>query len=155
MVGAHVSGSPRESVVLFASDHAGAVPSTGADYQVAQTNDADHVLFDMAPGTYAVTVAKGAGGKLAVHVAPGGSLAPSASGTLAFTVSASGTVGTIAPPAPAAASSIERGRRTRARRGRATGDARDQRPQELTASAETSSMRVSSAREPTRMGGPQ
>jgi hypothetical protein len=112
VIGAHVSGTPRESVVLFASDHAGAVATTAADYEVAQTTDADHMLFDVAPGTYAVTATPGAGGKLSVHVASGGSLKPTANGTLAFSVSASGAVAAFKPPAPATTSTVNGGLET-------------------------------------------
>ncbi len=100
VVGAHVASTPRESVVLFASDHTGTTPATGAEYQVTQTADADHMIFDVAAGTYSVTATASAGGKLTVHVTPGGSLAPSASGTLAFTVSPAGAVAAIKAPAP-------------------------------------------------------
>ena len=62
--------------MLFASDHTGATPATGAEYQVAQTADADHMLFDVAAGTYSVTATASAGGKLTVARDPGGSLAP-------------------------------------------------------------------------------
>jgi hypothetical protein len=94
LVGAHVRGSPRESVVLFASEHAGGVQCAGGDYALAQATDADHIVFDVAASAtgYAVTAALRADGKLAVHVAPGGSLSPTPQGTLAFTVSASGAV---------------------------------------------------------------
>ncbi len=92
VVGAHIVGSPRESVVLFPSDHAGTGNTMGADYVVTQAADADHVLFDMAPGGYTVTATPGGSGTLAVHVGQGGSLQPTASGTLAFAVTAAGAV---------------------------------------------------------------
>jgi hypothetical protein len=94
LLGAHVRGSPRESVVLFASDHGGNVPCFSGDYALEQTTDADHILFDVAASTtgYAVTASARSDGKLAVHIAPGGTLLPTAQGTLAFTLSASGTV---------------------------------------------------------------
>ncbi|HXX69850.1 MAG TPA: hypothetical protein VEK07_21900 [Polyangiaceae bacterium] len=95
VLGAHVEGSARETVVLFAADHAAAAPATGADYAVAQAVDADHMIFDVAAGTYAVT-AVAVGGKLAIHVTQGGSFSPSSQGTLAFTVYASGGVGPAA-----------------------------------------------------------
>jgi hypothetical protein len=93
VVGAHVRSAPRESVVLFASDHAAAATASGADYSVQQAGDADHVLFDMAPSAagYAVSATLAAG-KLAVHVAQGGPFHPTAAGTLAFAVSAAGVV---------------------------------------------------------------
>jgi len=96
LLGAHLSGTPRESVVLFAADHAAVAPCTGADYAVAQAGDADHLLFDVAPGGYTVTSTP-SGGKLAVHVAPGGSLYATPQGTLAFVVSASGAVAASSP----------------------------------------------------------
>ena len=101
LIGAHTLASPRESVVLFPSDHAGATQTTAADYEVTQSTNADHILFDVAPGSYSVTAAADATGKLTVHMKAGGSLKPSANGTLAFAVSASGTVTTATPPAPA------------------------------------------------------
>ena len=99
MVGAHVLGATRESVVLFSGDHAGVAASSGADYAVAQTADADHLLFDMAPSAsgYTVTATPDAG-KLDIHVAAGGPLQLTPNGTLAFTLSASGVVAAAAPP---------------------------------------------------------
>ncbi len=104
VVGVHVLDSPKESVVLFAGDHGATGQSSGADYVVAQATDAQHVLFDVAPGKYAVTATPSGTGKLAVHVAAAGSgsLTPTANGTLAFAVSEGGAVTAIAPP-PAAA----------------------------------------------------
>ncbi|MGH7271406.1 MAG: hypothetical protein ACREJ3_13335, partial [Polyangiaceae bacterium] len=100
VIGAHVrggarsAGSARESVILFPADHAASAQSSGADYVVAQAADADHVLFDMAPGAYAVTATPSAAGPLAIHVAqtPAGPMQPTANGTLSFTVSAAGVV---------------------------------------------------------------
>jgi hypothetical protein len=56
VVGVHVQGA-RNAVVLFNADHAGAATTAGAKYVVAQTADADHMLFDMTPATsgYSVT----------------------------------------------------------------------------------------------------
>ncbi len=105
VVGAHAISSPRESVVLFPSDHAGTAQTTGAVYEVAQATDADHMLFDVAPGTYGVTATSTATGKLTVRVTAGGFLKPTASGTLAFAVSASGTVTAVEAPAGATATS--------------------------------------------------
>ncbi len=102
VVGVHVAGSApgaRESVVLFPSDHAGTAQTTGAGYELTQTTDADHVLFDVAPGTYTANATVDASGKLTVHVTAGGPLKPSASGTLAFAVSPAGAVTASAPPA--------------------------------------------------------
>jgi hypothetical protein len=92
-VGAHVASAPREAVVLFAADHAAATPLSAVDYKVTQATDADHVIFDTAPSAsgYSVT-ASASGGTVAVHVTQGGSLQPTAAGTLAFAVSASGAV---------------------------------------------------------------
>ena len=109
VVGAHVIGSPTESVVLFPSDHAATGQSSGADYVVAQVGSADHLLFDVAPGGYTVTATPNGAGKLAIHVASGGSQTTTANGTLAFTVSAAGAVAAVSPssassaPAPVAA----------------------------------------------------
>jgi hypothetical protein len=93
VLGAHTLGATRESVVLFATDHAANVPCTGADYLVTQAVDADHVVFDVAPSAtgYAVT-ATPTNGKLAIHIAAGGSFQPTPQGTLAFVVSSGGTV---------------------------------------------------------------
>ena len=104
LLGAHVVGTPRESVVLFAADHAAAAPSTGGQYTVTQAAAADHVLFDLVPGNYAVT-ATAANGSLVIQVATGGSIATSAIGTLAFTVSAAGEVTAATPPPPSSGSS--------------------------------------------------
>jgi hypothetical protein len=92
-LGAHVASTPRESVVLFGSDHAAASPCTAVDYAVKQAADADHVIFDMAPSPsgYSVTATPSAGA-LAVHVTPGGASMPTPQGTLAFAVSPSGAV---------------------------------------------------------------
>ena len=98
VVGAHVVGSPTESVVLFPSDHAATGQTTGADYVVAQAASAEHLLFDVAPGGYTVTATLNAAGKLAIHVASGGSQTPTANGTLAFTVSATGAVAAVSQP---------------------------------------------------------
>jgi hypothetical protein len=104
LVGAHVVGTARESVVLFAADHAATAPTTGGQYTVAQSTDADHVVFDVAPGAYSVS-ATSSGGALTVRIAPGGSIQTTAGGTLAFTVSASGAVAAVATPAPTSSSS--------------------------------------------------
>jgi hypothetical protein len=90
-LGAHVVSTPRESVVLFGSDHAAASPCTGVDYVVKQATDADHAIFDMAPSPsgYSVTATPSAAG-LVVHVAAGGPRMPTSQGTLVFAVSASG-----------------------------------------------------------------
>jgi hypothetical protein len=98
VVGVHAK-TPRQQVVLFAADHAAAAPATGAKYTIQQTGDADHVLVDVAPSAsgYGVTVTPGAGG-LTVDVHAGGSIQPSAQGTLLFTVSPSGAVSQPAPP---------------------------------------------------------
>ena len=77
-----------------------ATQTTGADYEVTQSTDADHMLFDVAPGSYDVTAAAGAAGKLMVRVKAGGSLKPSANGTLAFTVNTTGAVTATAAPPP-------------------------------------------------------
>src|ERR1019366_5886164 len=98
VVGAHVVGSPTESVVLFPSDHAATGQTTGADYVVAQAASAEHLLFDVAPGGYTVTATLNAAAKLAIHVASGGSQTPTANGTLAFTVSATGAVAAVSQP---------------------------------------------------------
>jgi len=92
-VGAHVASTPREAVVLFASEHTGTTPLAGIDYTVTQATDADHFLFDVAPSSsgYSVT-ATTSGGSIAVHVASGGPLQVTAQGTLAFAVSAAGVV---------------------------------------------------------------
>jgi len=108
-VGAHVIGSPTESVVLFPSDHAATGQSSGADYVVAQVGSAEHLLFDVAPGGYTVTATPNGAGKLAIHVVSGGSQTTTANGTLAFTVSPAGAVAAVSPssasspPAPVAA----------------------------------------------------
>jgi hypothetical protein len=113
VVGAHVAGGARESVVLFAADHAAAAPSSGAEYVVTQTAAADHVIFDLVPGGYAVT-ATPTSGALHVHVTPGGSVQTSAGGTLSFSVSPSGEVTTATsttasapPPAPGSSMASE------------------------------------------------
>ena len=109
VVGVHVLDSPEESVVLFASDHGATARATGADYVVAQVADAKHVLFDVAPGGYAVTATPNGSGSSTIHIAAGGSLTPTDNGTLAFTVSAGGTVAAVTPtpstPATAASPS--------------------------------------------------
>jgi hypothetical protein len=108
VVGAHVAGATRatrESVVLFSSDHAGAAQTTSAAYEVTQATDADHMLFDVAPGSYSATAAADANGKITVQVTAGGPLKPSAGGTLAFSVSPAGVVtADTAPTAPAGTS---------------------------------------------------
>ena len=100
IVGVHVA-STRNAVVLFNADHAGLATTSTAKYVVAQTADADHLLFDMAPSSsgYAVTTTA-TGGKLTVNVTPGGPFKLTAQGTLSFTMSASG-VATPPPPPPA------------------------------------------------------
>ena len=97
LVGVHVA-SARNAVVLFNSDHAGLATTSAAKYVVAQTADADHLLFDMAPSAsgYAVT-ATTANGKLTVSVSAGGPFKVTTQGTLSFTMSASGVA---APPPP-------------------------------------------------------
>jgi hypothetical protein len=101
MVGAHVVGASRESVVLLAGDHAGVATAAGAEYTVTQAVTADHLLFDMTPSStgYAVT-ATPSGGALTVHVTPGGPLKLTSTGTLAFTVTTAGVVSAEAPPVP-------------------------------------------------------
>jgi hypothetical protein len=97
VVGAQFAGGARESVVLFAADHAAVAPSSGADYAVAQAADADHVIFDLVPGAYTVTSTP-TNGKLAIHVASGGSMHTTPNGTLAFSVTAAGAVTPAATP---------------------------------------------------------
>jgi hypothetical protein len=94
LVGAHIRSTAREAVVLFASDHRASAPLTGGDYVLSQATDAEHVVFDVAPSAtgYGVTATAIAGGQLAIHIAPGGPLKPTAQGTLDFIVSASGKV---------------------------------------------------------------
>ena len=106
VVGVHVLDSPKESVVLFNSDHSAAARSTGADYVVAQATDALHLLFDVAPGGYTATATPTAGGKLAIHVAPGGLLIATGNGTLAFDVSKGAIVSSASPPPAAPVSSM-------------------------------------------------
>jgi hypothetical protein len=101
VVGAHVAGGARESVVLFAADHAAVASSSGAEYVVTQAAAADHLIFDLAPGGYSVT-ATPANGALAVRVAGGGAMQTTAGGTLAFSVTPSGQVSAGAPSSAAA-----------------------------------------------------
>ena len=99
LLGAHTLGATRESVVLYATDHAAQVPCGGGDYAVTQAVDADHVIFDVAPSAtgYAVTATL-ANGAIDVHFAPGGPFQTTATGTLAFVVTASGQVQGAPPP---------------------------------------------------------
>ncbi|HLK35490.1 MAG TPA: hypothetical protein VKU41_01975, partial [Polyangiaceae bacterium] len=92
LVGVHVLQA-RNAVVLFNADHAAAAKTSNATYRVAQSAAADHVLFDMAASSsgYSVT-ATAAGGQISVNVQPGGSLQPSAQGSLAFVVNTDGSV---------------------------------------------------------------
>jgi hypothetical protein len=110
VVGVHVLSSPRNAVVLFASDHTATATTSATTYVVAQNADADHVLYDMAPSAtgYSVSAAAGNGG-LTIAVAQGGPFALTAHGTLSFSVSQAGAV-TASPAAtsgtpPAAGSS--------------------------------------------------
>ena len=100
VVGVHVRSSPRNAVVLFGADHAATATTSEATYVVAQTADADHMIFDMSPSAtgYAATTTA-SNGKLTVVVTQGGPLALTAQGTLSFTVKANGTV-TAPAPAP-------------------------------------------------------
>src|ERR1019366_7813203 len=93
VVGVHVRSSPRNAVVLFGADHAATATTSEATYVVAQTADADHMIFDMSPSAtgYAATTTA-SNGKLTVVVTQGGPLALTAQGTLSFTVKANGTV---------------------------------------------------------------
>jgi hypothetical protein len=102
LVGVHVLSSTRNAVVLFGADHAAAAMTSAATYVVAQTAEADHVIFDMAPSAtgYAAT-ATASNGNLTVVVTPGGPLVLTPQGTLSFTV---GTNGTVASPPPASTS---------------------------------------------------
>jgi hypothetical protein len=97
LVGVHVLSASRNAVVLFGADHAATATTSGATYVVAQTADADHVIFDMAPSPtgYAAT-ATASNGKLTIVVAPGGPFAVTPQGTLSFIVQMQGTV--AAPP---------------------------------------------------------
>jgi hypothetical protein len=79
----------RHRVVLFPSDHAGGTISS-AQYSVTQA-DGDHLIVDVAQGSYAITASAG-GGMLSINVAAGGSFSPSANGSLAFHVAQDGTV---------------------------------------------------------------
>ena len=92
LVGVHVQGA-RNQVVLFNSDHSGNGTTTTAHYTVNQTADADHVLVDMAPSAsgYSVT-ATASGSSITVTVAPGGTFQLTPGGSLAFSVSATGSV---------------------------------------------------------------
>ncbi|HLK41435.1 MAG TPA: hypothetical protein VKU41_32020 [Polyangiaceae bacterium] len=100
LVGVHVLSNPRNAVVLFGADHAATAMTSTATYVVAQTADADHVIFDMAPSTTGYAAAATASkGDLTVVVAPGGPLALTPQGTLSFTVGANGAVAAT-PPAP-------------------------------------------------------
>jgi hypothetical protein len=104
LVGAHVAGGTRESVILFAADHAATAPVNGGQYTVTQATDADHVVFDVAPGGYTVT-ATPSSGALAVRIAAGGAIQTTSTGTLAFSVSASGVVAATAEPMGSSSSS--------------------------------------------------
>jgi hypothetical protein len=99
IVGVHVLSSPRNAVVLFASDHTAAATTTTATYVVAQNADADHVLYDMTPSAtgYSVSATAGNAG-LTIVVAQGGSFALTAQGTLSFSVSQAGGVTASAAP---------------------------------------------------------
>jgi hypothetical protein len=101
LVGVHVQ-TARQQVVLFAADQAVTAQVSSAEYSVAQTGEADHLLVDVAPSStgYSVTASQ-AGGKLVVRVSAGGSLRASQAGTLSFSVSASGQVSAAVPPAVA------------------------------------------------------
>jgi hypothetical protein len=93
LVGVHVQAASRNAVVLFSSDHAAKASSSSAHYHVAQTADCDHVLLDMAPSAsgYGVNVTPQGTG-LDIDVEPNGTIQPTASGTLSFTVTMSGQV---------------------------------------------------------------
>jgi hypothetical protein len=104
LVGAHVVGTPRESVVLFAADHAAVASSSGGQYAVTQAAAADHVIFDLVPGAYGVT-ATPTNGTLVIQVTAGGSMATTTNGTLAFSVSPAGAVAAEATPPPSSGSS--------------------------------------------------
>jgi hypothetical protein len=96
LVGVHVLSAPSNAVVLFNADHAGAATTPAATYVVAQTAEADHVLFDMTPSPSGYVVAvTGTNGTLTVSVTQGGSFALTGQGTLSFHLSMNGTV---APP---------------------------------------------------------
>lgn len=99
LVGVHVLSPSRNAVVLFGADHAATATTSTATYVVAQTADADHVIFDMAPAPngYAAT-ATASNGKLTIVVEPGGPLPLTAQGTLSFTVAPNGAVAPQAPP---------------------------------------------------------
>jgi hypothetical protein len=99
LVGVHVLSLARNAVVLFGADHTAAATTSAATYVVAQTADADHMIFDMAPSPngYAAT-ATASNGKLTIVVTPGGPLTLTPEGTLSFTVQMQGIV--VSPPIP-------------------------------------------------------
>jgi hypothetical protein len=104
LVGVHVLSAPRNAVVLFAADHAAITTASATRYAIAQTADADHVIFDMAPSLtgYAVT-ASVSNGTVTVDVAGGGPFALTAQGTLSFAVRMDGSVDrpSVSAPPPA------------------------------------------------------
>jgi hypothetical protein len=99
LVGVHILSSPRNAVVLFGADHTATATTSAATYVVAQTADADHVIFDMAssPNGYAVS-ATPSNGKLTIVVSAGGPFALTAQGTLSFTMATNGRVAPNSPP---------------------------------------------------------
>jgi hypothetical protein len=101
LVGVHVLSTPRNAVVLFAGDHAATTTASATRYAVAQTADADHVIFDMAPSLsgYAV-IASVSNGTVTVDVTGGGRFALTAQGTLSFAVRMDGSVDMPSVPAP-------------------------------------------------------
>ncbi len=104
VTGVHVR-SAQEQVVLFPGAQADTAQTSNARYVVQQSADAQHVLVDIAPSTsgYGVSVT-GSNGAFTVDVHTGGSMQPSAHGSLSFVVSANGAVAGVAatanPPAP-------------------------------------------------------
>ena len=101
LIGVHVLSAPRNAVVLFAADHAAITTASATRYTIAQTADADHVIFDMAPSLtgYAVT-ASVSNGTVTVDVAGGGPFALTAQGTLSFAVRMDGSVDRPSVSAP-------------------------------------------------------
>lgn len=89
---------PQNQVVLFSADHAATKTVTSAEYTVAVAAKS-HVLVDVEPSSdgYSVT-ATPADGKLRIRVSPGGSFVASPARTLAFSVSATGSVTAAAAP---------------------------------------------------------
>jgi hypothetical protein len=97
MVGVELM-APQNQVVLFAADHAATGSVTSVEYLVSQSA-AEHVLVDVDPaaGGYTVTAAE-SDGNWRIAVTAGGPLEASASKTLSFKVSETGSISASAPP---------------------------------------------------------